>query len=57
MNNNYTLTVECPNCTTQIWFHYRGEESTGITCSFCRRKFKIVMDFKLMEIKLGQVGR
>ena len=51
----YRLTVECPNCTSQIWFSYtRSDELMEITCSFCKKKFRIVMDFKLIEIKLDK---
>jgi len=52
MGDRYELSIECPNCHSTIKCYYA--ESSGIDktqCGICGKKYKIIMDFKLREIK------
>jgi len=52
MGDRYEIRLKCPNCEKLICCYYA--ESSGIDttrCGNCGKKFKIVMDFKLVEEK------
>ena len=52
MGDRYELSFKCPVCDHDIWCYYA--ESCGIDkvrCLDCKKEFKIVVNFKLVEEK------
>jgi len=52
MGGRFEWMDKCPNCGSSIRCYYA--ESSGITevkCSFCKKRYEIIMDFKFKEIQ------
>ena len=50
MGDRYEFYKECPNCGKIVRCYYAEScEATNVTCLNCKKKFNIVMEFKLVE--------
>lgn len=52
MGDRYEFSEICPNCLVRIQCHYAEScEQTTVVCPNCKKEFKIIMEFKLVEKK------
>jgi len=50
MGDRYEWMDECPNCGHSIRCYYAEScEVTDVKCSFCKKEFNMILDFKLVE--------
>jgi len=58
MGDRYEFKLQCLNCSWPVWCYYAEScSSTKTKCSHCGREFRIVMDFKLVEIGTKKKSR